>query len=155
MIQSSAPRRRHSMKRTTSMTEFSFDDLSFLNHTPQPQSSDQDQAVSTQPDLDRRTLLGLVSPRVMLNRRSSADFARSSSMSSCSFLRTCSLCGRRLGPSRDIFMYKGDTAFCSSECRQQQMAQDEWKEKCAANKESNSTSSTADCTTKGESVAAL
>ncbi|KAH9605648.1 hypothetical protein KSS87_022868 [Heliosperma pusillum] len=149
MIQSSAPRRRHSMKRTTSMTEFSFGDLSFLNHTPQPHSSDQDQAVSsTQPDLDRRTLLGLVSPRLMLNRRNSADFTRPSS---CSFLRTCSLCGRRLAPSRDIFMYRGDTAFCSSECREQQMAQDEWKEKCAANKESISSSSTVE----GETVAAL
>ncbi|XP_061336586.1 FCS-Like Zinc finger 6-like [Gastrolobium bilobum] len=45
------------------------------------------------------------------------------------FLRTCGLCKCRLAPSRDIYMYRGDTAFCSSECREQQMKQDQRKEK--------------------------
>ncbi|XP_060213102.1 FCS-Like Zinc finger 5-like [Lycium barbarum] len=45
------------------------------------------------------------------------------------FLRTCGLCNRRLAPSRDIYMYRGDTAFCSMECREQQMKNDERKEK--------------------------
>ncbi|PIN17965.1 hypothetical protein CDL12_09370 [Handroanthus impetiginosus] len=48
------------------------------------------------------------------------------------FLRTCGLCHRRLAPGRDIYMYRGDTAFCSQECREQQMKQDERKERSAA-----------------------
>lgn len=45
------------------------------------------------------------------------------------FLNTCGLCKRRLFPGRDIYMYRGDTAFCSLECREQQMKEDEKKEK--------------------------
>ncbi|MCD7451944.1 hypothetical protein HAX54_014208 [Datura stramonium] len=45
------------------------------------------------------------------------------------FLTTCGLCNRRLPPCRDIYMYRGDTAFCSMECREQQMKKDERKEK--------------------------
>ncbi|KAL4353536.1 hypothetical protein GQ457_06G043470 [Hibiscus cannabinus] len=41
------------------------------------------------------------------------------------FLRSCCLCNRRLAPARDIFMYRGDTAFCSERCRALQMKQDE------------------------------
>ncbi|KAH8507798.1 hypothetical protein Peur_049812 [Populus x canadensis] len=44
------------------------------------------------------------------------------------FLRTCGLCKRRLAPGKDLYMYRGDTAFCSQECRAQQMKQDERKE---------------------------
>ncbi|KAK2998676.1 hypothetical protein RJ639_023602 [Escallonia herrerae] len=43
------------------------------------------------------------------------------------FLRTCGLCKRRLSLARDIYMYRGDTAFCSQECREQQMNRDERK----------------------------
>ncbi|XP_006366521.1 uncharacterized protein [Solanum tuberosum] len=45
------------------------------------------------------------------------------------FLTTCGLCNHRLTPSRDIYMYRGDTAFCSMECREQQMKSDKRKEK--------------------------
>lgn len=48
------------------------------------------------------------------------------------FLDACSLCNRRLSDGRDIYMYRGDTAFCSEECRQQQIAMDERKEKATA-----------------------
>ncbi|KAG8373345.1 hypothetical protein BUALT_Bualt11G0014500 [Buddleja alternifolia] len=48
------------------------------------------------------------------------------------FLRSCSLCNRRLAPDRDIYMYRGDRAFCSVECREQQMKHDEIKERHAA-----------------------
>jgi len=47
------------------------------------------------------------------------------------FLDACHLCNRRLSDGRDIYMYRGDTAFCSEECRQQQIAMDEHKEKIA------------------------
>ncbi|KAI4329617.1 hypothetical protein MLD38_027985 [Melastoma candidum] len=45
------------------------------------------------------------------------------------FLETCGLCKRRLFPGRDIYMYRGDAAFCSLECREQLMKQDERKAK--------------------------
>ncbi|CAL5203837.1 unnamed protein product [Lathyrus oleraceus] len=45
------------------------------------------------------------------------------------FLRICGLCNCRLAPTRDIYMYRGDTAFCSLECREEQMKQDLRKEK--------------------------
>ena len=48
------------------------------------------------------------------------------------FLRTCGLCNCHLAPGRDIYMYRGDTAFCSLECREKQMKQDQRKEKWKA-----------------------
>ncbi|CAO2043478.1 unnamed protein product [Urochloa humidicola] len=41
------------------------------------------------------------------------------------FLEECSLCAKSL--SGDIFMYRGDTPFCSDECRQQQIEVDRAK----------------------------
>uniref|UniRef100_A0ACD5UER5 Uncharacterized protein n=1 Tax=Avena sativa TaxID=4498 RepID=A0ACD5UER5_AVESA len=38
------------------------------------------------------------------------------------FLEECSLCAKSL--SGDIFMYRGDTPFCSEECRRQQIEVD-------------------------------
>ncbi|KAL5208095.1 hypothetical protein ABZP36_032530 [Zizania latifolia] len=37
------------------------------------------------------------------------------------FLDACFLCRKRLAGNRDIFMYRGDTPFCSEECRRAQM----------------------------------
>ncbi|KAH0666111.1 hypothetical protein KY285_027317 [Solanum tuberosum] len=45
------------------------------------------------------------------------------------FLDACFLCNKPLGYNRDIFMYRGDTPFCSEECRQEQIDMDEAKEK--------------------------
>ncbi|KAF3793023.1 hypothetical protein EJ110_NYTH02191 [Nymphaea thermarum] len=42
-----------------------------------------------------------------------------------SFLKACHLCRRPLGEGDDIYMYKGDTPFCSEECRQEQIELDE------------------------------
>lgn len=47
------------------------------------------------------------------------------------FLDICFYCKRRLGHGRDIFMYRGDRAFCSNECRDNQIASDEPRETCA------------------------
>ncbi|TKY54166.1 hypothetical protein E2542_SST18572 [Spatholobus suberectus] len=51
------------------------------------------------------------------------------------FLDQCFLCGKRLLPGKDIYMYKGDRAFCSVECRCKQIFTDEQeaiqKEKCS------------------------
>ncbi|MBA0718591.1 hypothetical protein Golax_006331 [Gossypium laxum] len=45
------------------------------------------------------------------------------------FLDVCFLCKKPLGCNRDIFMYRGDTPFCSEDCRQEQIEIDEAKEK--------------------------
>ncbi|URE45786.1 hypothetical protein MUK42_15050 [Musa troglodytarum] len=44
------------------------------------------------------------------------------------FLSNCFLCGKRLH-GMDIFMYR-EKAFCSVECRHQQMVSDDYQEKC-------------------------
>ncbi|CAN4097812.1 unnamed protein product [Withania somnifera] len=45
------------------------------------------------------------------------------------FLEACFLCNKPLGHNKDIFMYRGDTPFCSEECRQEQIEMDEAMEK--------------------------
>ncbi|XP_015897849.3 FCS-Like Zinc finger 3 [Ziziphus jujuba] len=45
------------------------------------------------------------------------------------FLEACFLCRKPLGYNTDIFMYRGNTPFCSKECRQEQIEIDEAKEK--------------------------
>ncbi|XP_066371547.1 FCS-Like Zinc finger 6-like [Miscanthus floridulus] len=63
-------------------------------------------------------------------RRHSGDFLPA--METAAFLKACGLCKRRLGPGRDTFIYMGEVAFCSQECRQQQMNLDELMEnKCS------------------------
>jgi hypothetical protein len=39
-------------------------------------------------------------------------------------LDACALCAKRLGRNSDIFMYRGDTPFCSEDCRYEQMQLD-------------------------------
>ncbi|KAL6008542.1 hypothetical protein ACLOJK_034055 [Asimina triloba] len=45
------------------------------------------------------------------------------------FLESCHLCKKPLGGNKDIFMYRGNTPFCSVECRQQQIDIDEAAER--------------------------
>ncbi|GLT39666.1 hypothetical protein SLA2020_138460 [Shorea laevis] len=45
------------------------------------------------------------------------------------FLDACSRCRKPLGFNSDIFMYRGNTPFCSKECRQEQIQIDEATEK--------------------------
>ncbi|XP_031398926.1 FCS-Like Zinc finger 15-like [Punica granatum] len=45
------------------------------------------------------------------------------------FLDCCFLCRTKLLPGNDIYMYKGDRAFCSVECRCRQISLDEQAEK--------------------------
>ncbi|KAK4859489.1 hypothetical protein QYF36_006270 [Acer negundo] len=153
-------RPRLPMKRTTSMNEITFD---LGETTPASQPSDHNinnpfNATNRQKQggsggggdgglegLDQR-FLSTVSPRSN-HRRHSVDF-----QDTTHFLRACCLCKRKLVPGRDIYMYRGDSAFCSSECRQQQMNQDERKEKysvVASNKKAASPAAA-----KGETVAA-
>nr|XP_009769151.1 PREDICTED: uncharacterized protein LOC104220051 [Nicotiana sylvestris] len=43
----------------------------------------------------------------------------------CGFLDSCFLCKQKLLPGQDIYMYKGDRAFCSVECRCSHIFKDE------------------------------
>ncbi|XP_058104145.1 FCS-Like Zinc finger 1-like [Magnolia sinica] len=45
------------------------------------------------------------------------------------FLHACHLCKKPIGENKDIFMYRGDTPFCSEACRQEQIDMDEAEEK--------------------------
>ncbi|KAF8651725.1 hypothetical protein HU200_063240 [Digitaria exilis] len=47
-------------------------------------------------------------------------------------LDACALCARRLGRDSDIFMYMGDTPFCSEDCRDEQMQLDAIRARQAA-----------------------
>ncbi|KAJ9545852.1 hypothetical protein OSB04_025559 [Centaurea solstitialis] len=129
-------RQRPPMKRTTSMTEFTLD----LNHT-----------TTTTTVVDNNNI---INPPVStkIHRRNSADF-----IETAHFLRACHLCKRRLIPGRDIFMYRGDSAFCSLDCREKQMKQDEKKEVCSmvASNKRNTTSVATTSTTPSETLAAM
>ncbi|KAF7837552.1 FCS-Like Zinc finger 13-like [Senna tora] len=45
------------------------------------------------------------------------------------FLSSCHLCRKKLD-GKDIYMYRGEKAFCSPECRSRQIMMDERKEQC-------------------------
>ncbi|KAJ6802430.1 protein MARD1-like [Iris pallida] len=59
-----------------------------------------------------------------------AEEVKAAEVVEAAFLRACGLCKCRLGPGRETFIYRGDAAFCSLECREKQMHHDERKEKC-------------------------
>ncbi|KAL2894333.1 Merozoite surface protein P92 [Bienertia sinuspersici] len=94
-------RQRPPMKRNTSMTEFSYDDLSLVIPSPSA-ASDSDQSNPSSDQNNKVTGFMCPIPR-SLNRRNSGDFVLESNGT---FLRTCSLCSRRLAPTRDIYMYR-------------------------------------------------
>ncbi|KAM3359321.1 FCS-Like Zinc finger 13 [Capsicum galapagoense] len=47
------------------------------------------------------------------------------------FLSLCHLCQKKLH-GKDIYMYRGEKAFCSTECRYRQIVMDDHKEKCSS-----------------------
>ncbi|KAJ7523012.1 hypothetical protein O6H91_18G034500 [Diphasiastrum complanatum] len=71
-------------------------------------------------------------PRCSHRRASASSVKVASSIVSpgMHFLEVCCFCRRKLSHGRDIYMYRGDKAFCSEECRHQQILIDERKEKC-------------------------
>ncbi|XP_074578801.1 FCS-Like Zinc finger 6-like [Curcuma longa] len=155
------PRPRSPMRRTTSMTEFAADGEAprpvsgdsqrghphlLQDHSNHRQAEEADPAVAAS---QLRTLGGGVSVGADWieagqnaggvappggggggrgRRRNSGGFEVAQT---ASFFMACGLCRRRLGPGRDTFMYRGDTAFCSLECRQQHINQVEINEKCS------------------------
>ncbi|CAI0554537.1 unnamed protein product [Linum tenue] len=128
------PRPDMAMRRTTSMTGITV--VVDSPHPPPPPPSDSPingggphNAVDPSTTVENHYLASMVSPRNNHNHNHpQLHKLRSVSMES-HFLRTCGLCQRRLAPSNDIYMYRGDTAFCSLECREEQMKKDARKEK--------------------------
>jgi endogenous inhibitor of DNA gyrase (YacG/DUF329 family) len=47
-------------------------------------------------------------------------------------LHACALCAKPLARDSDVFMYRGDTPFCSEDCRHEQMRLDAVCERHAA-----------------------
>ncbi|KAK1315595.1 hypothetical protein QJS10_CPA05g02465 [Acorus calamus] len=66
------------------------------------------------------------------------------------FLSCCFLCKKRLH-GLDIFMYRGEKAFCSVECRAHQIQSDEYREKCG----SEAIKTTFDCSSSSPCSAPL
>jgi hypothetical protein len=56
--------------------------------------------------------------------------ASSAAAAAVHFLDACFFCKRHLVDGKDIYMYRGDKAFCSTECRSQQILLDERLENC-------------------------
>jgi hypothetical protein len=104
-------RPRVPMKRTTSLSEITFDPNTNVGSAAPPSDLQNQNPFSRriQPaggvdGLDhQRFLEATVSPRN--HRRSSADFVETTTTTPY-FLRSCSLCKRRLVPGRDIYMYR-------------------------------------------------
>ncbi|XP_018819133.1 FCS-Like Zinc finger 3 [Juglans regia] len=59
----------------------------------------------------------------------SPSFVRGDHHDEPHFLESCFLCRKPLGLNCDIFMYRGNTPFCSKECRREQIEFDDAKEK--------------------------
>ncbi|CAL9228516.1 unnamed protein product [Arabidopsis halleri] len=116
-------RPRPQMQRTASITRITID---VDDDQTASQDSDVAMAVVDGGDNYDQRFLGMLSP-VNQRRNERKDGGRSSPSSLSSFLGNCGFCKRRLAPGRDIYMYKGDAAFCSIECREQQMEHDEGK----------------------------
>ncbi|CAA2993740.1 Hypothetical predicted protein [Olea europaea subsp. europaea] len=129
---------RPTFRRTTSMTGISFD-VATSEATPPPppppsypqNPMDGSEFMEVEglqgrvSEYDHLSTAMILSPRYYNRISSTFD----SNTETAPFLRTCGLCNRRLAPGRDIYMYRGDKAFCSQECREQQMKQDERKER--------------------------
>ncbi|KAF7080337.1 hypothetical protein CFC21_084433 [Triticum aestivum] len=49
-------------------------------------------------------------------------------MITAAFLSACGFCAKPLGPGEDTYIYRGEVAFCSQECREHQIAKDELME---------------------------
>ncbi|KAL3534989.1 hypothetical protein ACH5RR_003450 [Cinchona calisaya] len=78
---------------------------------------------------------GVVSASSAMNHSHGGEIAAAAASASAfpfaEFLNSCFLCKKKLH-GLDIFMYRGEKAFCSAECRFKQISLDEHKEKCVS-----------------------
>lgn len=95
-------RPRPPMKRTTSMSEITFDLNTVTDENPNNLFNRHGAGVAPYDGIngsDQSRVMAMVSPRN--HRRNSSDMTHTPD-----FLRSCFLCKRRLVPGRDIYMYK-------------------------------------------------
>ncbi|KAJ3673759.1 hypothetical protein LUZ60_005751 [Juncus effusus] len=116
-------RARTSMKKTTSVTELSAMDLTAeLKKEPvkvegggkNEEATEQGERLADEPP-----------PRSIQRRSSSAADLPAPPH----FLAACGLCQRKLGPGVDAFIYRGEVAFCSMECRHYMIREEEQRKK--------------------------
>lgn len=73
--------------------------------------------------ISKATLLNTTSTTTTKNGRSSSSSRAPMAMpaaeatTTSSFLQRCFLCHRELADDKDIYIYRGDRAFCTEECR--------------------------------------
>ncbi|KAL2457156.1 Protein of unknown function (DUF581) [Abeliophyllum distichum] len=60
-----------------------------------------------------------------------ARFGSVTAFPGSNFLSSCNLCGKKLH-GKDIYIYRGEKAFCSAKCRYRQIVMDERIEKCSS-----------------------
>ncbi|AES91895.1 putative Zf-FLZ domain-containing protein [Medicago truncatula] len=60
-----------------------------------------------------------------INNNASYPLSYHSPFKVSTFLDQCFLCSKKLLPGKDIYMYKGDRAFCSVDCRCKHILADE------------------------------
>ncbi|CAL9110569.1 unnamed protein product [Musa textilis] len=136
----SRKRPRAPIRRTTSMKEFSAEDLAAAVERGEGIRRRHNDFLQRERRVEAAALDA--TPR-SIHRRSFSDVTK--------FLMTCGLCNRRLGPGFDTFIYRGEISFCSFECRQYKMNQDELKDKgTLESKKSDATHSTTDSQSSGD-----
>ncbi|KAJ8509711.1 hypothetical protein OPV22_000145 [Ensete ventricosum] len=67
----------------------------------------------------------IISKTCFLNNATFSFSSTSASARRSTFLEHCCLCRGKLQQGKDIYMYRGDRAFCSEECRCRQIFMDE------------------------------
>ncbi|MED6106495.1 hypothetical protein PIB30_005125 [Stylosanthes scabra] len=91
------------------------------------------------PQVINKTTMMLTSTNA--SSSSSQNFVVFQGYTGPTFLEQCFLCRKRLLPGNDIYMYKGDRAFCSVDCRCKQIFIDEEEALTKSNSSSSSSTS--------------
>ncbi|KAJ8493535.1 hypothetical protein OPV22_015256 [Ensete ventricosum] len=139
------------MRRTTSMTE-----LSVANLAVASAAADSREGIRRNHGFqhrERHRAATFEMPPRIVQRRSFNDFRTLET--TAQFLMACGRCNRPLGPGSDTFIYQGEIAFCSLECREHKMSQDRNKNKLLRSKKTDSASSTKASETPGSDRRAI
>ncbi|KAL1216698.1 FCS-Like Zinc finger 13 [Cardamine amara subsp. amara] len=83
-------------------------------------------------------------PMVVIATNEPPVIKRQSFKDTTEFLSSCCLCKKKL-QGKDIYMYKGEMGFCSSECRSVQIMKDERNEQCKSQVSRNVDVSSSSC----------
>ncbi|CAL9156084.1 FCS-Like Zinc finger 5-like [Musa acuminata AAA Group] len=140
-------RTRQPMRRTTSMTEFSLEDVAAA-----AEGREGIRRHHKCQHRERRRGPEDEGPPRIVQRWSFGDLGTMETTTK--FLMACGFCNRCLGPGFDTFIYRGEIAFCSLECRQNKINQDEIRDKHLRSKKTNA-ASTAVSETSGDGQRAV